>query len=390
MRNNIAIVVVTYNRINSLKRLLNSLSSAQYFEDKVTLIISVDKSENDIIENFADEYKWPFGNKIVKKHDENLGLRKHILSIGEWLDRYDAVVVLEDDIVVAESFYSYAKQTVGKYYESNEIAGISLYGFSTNYLVNQPFTPLKNIYDVYFMNCAMSWGQIWMARQWKEFIAWYQSLEEEHWAFSEEIPMQISNWKSSSWLKYHTRYCIEKNKYFVFPYNSLSTNCGDLGTHNSLQVDNTFQVPMQTGIVSYYNLPDNIDDAVLYDGFFENKRLYQFLNVPKEECCANLYGQKNVSKFHYQLTLKKLNFKIIKSFGLNYKPLEMNIIKRADGNAIYLYDMDVYSENKFNNTNLFIPYIFSIRDIPTFLRKYGICNVLKDYMGKILRRVINK
>lgn len=43
--NEIAIVAVTYNRTDSLKRLLRSLERAHYGNEKPTLIISIDKSK---------------------------------------------------------------------------------------------------------------------------------------------------------------------------------------------------------------------------------------------------------------------------------------------------------------------------------------------------------
>ena len=178
-RSNIAVVAVAYNRKEALQRLLDTISSAVYDNNEnVTLIISIDKSNTDIVEQFADGYEWNHGDKIVDKHEENLGLRNHMLSLGKWFDRFDAIIVLEDDIVVAPDYYNYAKQTVQKYNSNEKIAGISLYGFKLNYLNNLPFEPVYKGYEVYFMNCAMSWGEIWMKNQWKVFYQWYLKHEE--------------------------------------------------------------------------------------------------------------------------------------------------------------------------------------------------------------------
>ena len=54
---NIAIVCVAYNRTDSLKRLLTSLEQA-YYATPATLIISIDKSNTDVVEQFADNYHW--------------------------------------------------------------------------------------------------------------------------------------------------------------------------------------------------------------------------------------------------------------------------------------------------------------------------------------------
>ena len=95
--NNIAIVAVAYNRVSSLNRLLNSLLKANLTE--APLIISIDKSDTNIVEEFADTFTWPYGEKTVIKHETNLGLRSHILSIGQLLNKYEAVIVLELSLI---------------------------------------------------------------------------------------------------------------------------------------------------------------------------------------------------------------------------------------------------------------------------------------------------
>ncbi|NMD70181.1 hypothetical protein HHO41_07745 [Bacillus sp. DNRA2] len=94
---NIAIVVVAYNRVNSLSRLLTSLKRANYFGLHTPLIISIDKSQNKDVAICANNFEWPFGEKHVIEHPNRLGLRNHVLFCGNLSRDYDAVVVLEDD-----------------------------------------------------------------------------------------------------------------------------------------------------------------------------------------------------------------------------------------------------------------------------------------------------
>ena len=195
---NIAIVTVAYNRVDSLSRLLSLLDGAYYEDNNVTLIISVDKSKTDVVERFADDYQWKHGEKIVDKHDKNLGLRPHMMSLGKWFDRFDALVILEDDIVVSPNFYNYACQTVAKYSVCPDIAGISLYGFSVNYQMGIPFEPVKDEHDAYFMQCAMSWGEIWMRDSWQKFYDWY--LQHQDFSVIPELPQRICSWNQKSWL----------------------------------------------------------------------------------------------------------------------------------------------------------------------------------------------
>lgn len=77
---NIGICVIAYNRIDSLKRVLKTLSEA-YYPQNVDLNISIDKSNTDIVEKFALSYVWTFGRKNVIMHKRNLGLKKHVCLV---------------------------------------------------------------------------------------------------------------------------------------------------------------------------------------------------------------------------------------------------------------------------------------------------------------------
>ena len=170
---NNAIIAIGYNNAVALSRLLDSLNKAKYDGDTVPLIISLDKSDNMQVEETARSFRWEHGDKEVRTSSEHQGLRKHILSCGDYLQKYDAVFIFEDDTLAAQSYYSYGKQCIEYYQNDDRIAGISLYSFAWNQNANFPFEPVKNQYDTYFMQYAPSWGQIWLRKPWKNFIEWY-------------------------------------------------------------------------------------------------------------------------------------------------------------------------------------------------------------------------
>jgi hypothetical protein len=389
--NNIAIIAVAYNRVDSLSRLLKSLDLA-YYEEDVTLIISVDKSNTDIVERFADKYEWKHGEKIVDKHKKNLGLRSHMMSLGKWFDEFDAIVVLEDDIVVSPNFYTYTKQTVEKYSFCQNIAGISLYGFSINYQIGLPFQPVKEEHDVYFMNCAMSWGEVWMRDSWKKFYEWY--LSHQDFPMMKHLPRSICLWNQKSWLKYHTRYCIEENKYFVHPYTSLCTNFGDAGEHSDGTSNTIYQVPLQCGEKKSFILPDFGSRAVYYDGFFENIDLYKCLGYTLDELCLDLQGEwNNRLNKRYWLTTEIRDYRIIKSFALNYRPIELNIINNDNGNQIFLYDTTIIEKNTNKKNRKPFLYKYHLSNMFHFVRRYGYVYIIKEFVEilldklKILKRI---
>lgn len=382
---NIAIVAVAYNRVDSLTRLLNSLDKAYYNDSSPTLIISVDKSKTDVVERYADDYQWHYGKKIVDKHEQNLGLRAHMMSLGKWFENYDAIVVLEDDIVVSPNFYSYACQAVEKYYSCSKIAGISLYSFSINYQTGAPFVPIKDEHDAYFMNCAMSWGEVWMRDSWVRFYDWY--LKHQDFPVLKHLPRSICSWNQKSWLKYHTRYCIEENKYFVHPYTSLTTNYSDAGEHSD-GGNTVYQVEMQAGNKKDFYLPDFDSNAVCYDGFFENSVLYKLLSLSQEELCLDLQGEwYNRLNRRYWLTTRVANYKIVKSFGLNYRPIETNVMNNTPGRQIFLYDTTVAVKNSKRENKDEMLYHYHIISMFFFVRKYGYNNFLSSMFSAIKDKV---
>ena len=101
---NIGIVIPCYNRVDSLNRLLVSLEGANYIGEEVDLIFSIDYSGINNIRYLAESFQWEFGSKKIILHPSNIGLKQNILSCGDLVDEYDAVIVLEDDLYVAKDF----------------------------------------------------------------------------------------------------------------------------------------------------------------------------------------------------------------------------------------------------------------------------------------------
>lgn len=347
---NVGILVIAFNRLDSLKRVLKSLSIADYESFSPTLYISIDKSDTMSVVDYARKFNWNFGKKVVIEHTKKLGLRKHVLLCGDLLDDLDGLIVLEDDTTVANSFYSYAVRAVDYYKDNPQIAGISLYSFLRNYQTGQPFLPLNNISsDVYMMNCAQSWGQVWMKEQWKNFINWYKAHNEEF-PMMDHLPTAICKWPKSSWLKYHTRYCIEENKYFVYPYIALSTNNSDAGTHCGKK-NSAFQVPLPIGKKHKYKF-QLVEDSVCYDGFFNCKNITKYLNLTDDEICIDFYGTKRNTGKQYLLSPVCLDYKIVKEWSLSLRPYEQNVIMDNVGCGLFLYDTTISEKNTKSSIGL--------------------------------------
>lgn len=333
-----ALVAIGYNRENSMKRLLSSLEKAEYGGDTVDLIISVDNSGRDEVARCASDFVWTYGKKTVVTYPERQGLRKHILHCGDFVDEYEAIAVFEDDVIAAPGFYRYMKEAVAFYKNDGRIAGISLYNHLWNVHIDMPFEPAGSPYDTYFFQFAQSWGQVWMKRQWQAFRDWYISHDEEYEA-RDDIPDSVSGWPKTSWLKYHIKYCIEKDLYFVYPYHALSTCFSDVGEH--VERKTTYlQVPMLQGVKSLYAFPKlSAPDAVKYDAFFERVMFVNIDGIPAKDICFDLYGsRRSYLKRRYILSQRGLPYKILRSYALELKPHEANVLNDIQGSELFLYD----------------------------------------------------
>lgn len=372
---NIAVVVITYNRLESLKRLIDSLLQA-YYDESVDLVISIDRS--DIFEKmyeYASNVKWPYGNIEIKTTPVRLGLKKHVMRCGEILNQYEHIIVLEDDLYVSSGFYQYTKAMIAQYGDNTDIAGISLYQYPRNQYANLPFYPEQDQFDVYFMKIASSWGQVWSRTKWQAFLCWldkHQNIDDIH------IPMHIKRWDDKSWLKFHHAYCAAESKYFVYPRVALSTNFSEPGEHASL--DSTYQVELLKDAKPNYHVPKNVEEGVRYDAFFESENIKTTL--PYSNVTIDLYGQKYFYE-QYVLSTQQLNYEIINSYALRMKPWEANVHYNIAGTGIYLYDFSVVRKNKFDlETSYRYRYLFKInspREIFYILKNY--------FMDKITKKI---
>ena len=335
----IGIVAVGYNRLGSLERLLTRLNACDYPCSDVHLVISLDNCGSMELAGFAERFTWEHGPKTVVLQPERLGLRRHILKCGTYMTEFgwDAQIVLEDDVYPAGAFYEYSLQAVKKYRDDDRIAGIALFGLPLNQSAHLPFKPSLSRYDAYFVQLAQSCGQVWMRRQWDDFVRWYENRPEPF-VCDERVPFNVRRWPETSWLKYHICYCVENDKWFSYPYQSLTTNFSDIGSNTNVR-SNILQTRLQNEAKEAYEFPDLDGDAVRYDAWCENTELYRTLGLSADELCVDIAGAKGSGQGRrYWLTTLSAPYRIVKSFALQLMPMDMNVLCGLPGHEIFLYD----------------------------------------------------
>ena len=284
--------------------------------------------------------------------------------------------------MISPYFLSFVRETIEKYEEDRRIAGIGLYNYSINRSTPYRFEAVNDGYDVYFMQSACSWGQIWSKNQWRLFYEWYMD-NNEPFNKAKGVPDCICRWDERSWLKYYIRYCVEKDLYFVYPRISLVTDYSDTGTH-AKESSNAFQIPVLMG-EKKWNLPSFEKAKYKYDVFYENETLYDCLGVSKDDLLVDLYGvrEKDVSEYSYWLTSIPANYKVVRSFGLLMRPRDLNVLLNVSGEDIYLYDLDEKT-NSFPKSFRYKEIKYHIGDVNTKeLFKYSIKNAFERFAYKI-------
>lgn len=330
----IAIVIPCFKRVDALVDLCDSLLKADYGGDRVSLVFSIDYAEGSAVPSFADGFSWPYGDKTVIRHEKNIGLRNNILSCGDLTEKYDAVIILEDDLEVMPAFYQFAKAAAIFYNNDDRIAGISIYQYFIEERSRNLFLPIDEGYDVYFVKWASSWGQLWTQNQWRHFRQWLKYHDD---ISSIEVPSKIKEWKKS-WKKFFIAYLTDTNRYFVFPRSSYVYNGNKEGGIHSV---NTNMVITSSPLVTYHKkkfLFARLDEVQYrYDAFFQLESRLVMIDNMEYQVDFDLFGNKEFFHSPFVITSRTCNKKdIIISYDAGMLPLELNVLYCKKGDIFHL------------------------------------------------------
>ena len=333
-----AIIVNAYNRPQALARLFDALQRAEYPADvQVPLVVSIDRGGRDDVRQLAEQIDWPFGPKDVILQEQHLGLLQHFFACGHLTSSYESIIYLEDDLTVSPMFYAYASQALAFYQDEDRVAGVSLFGLWFNGYTQQPFVPLADGSDVFFVQTPYTQGLAFTRAQWAGFDAWRRSPEA---ALPPTVPLHEawSHFDSEDWFPLFAKFVITTNRYFVYPRVSHTTGWGDAGTHFA-QTSRFFQVPLQHGKWQY-DFNSWADSVAVYDSFFEIQpdRLNRLTDQLRGyEYAVDLYAIKSCANLRteYVLTSRPCRRPIV-SFGKTMWPIEMNVVEQVPGAEVFL------------------------------------------------------
>jgi len=250
MKNLAPIAVFTYNRLDLLKILINSLKKNSLSKNSIIYIFSdkwknlSDKKKVMVVRNFINKISG-FKKIIIILRNKNFGLAKNLISgINFVLKNNKKIIVLEDDLELSKNFLKYINNGLNIYKNNKKVASIHAWSLPINYK--------KSVPDFFFIRGADCWGWGTWKRAWKKFNPdgkeLMNKIESQNlkklfnfnnsFNYFKMLEDQVLQ-KNNSWaIRWHASMFLE-NMFTLYPKISLVKNNGTkCGTHSNFDTLN--------------------------------------------------------------------------------------------------------------------------------------------------------
>ncbi|KAL9660186.1 hypothetical protein QQ045_024998 [Rhodiola kirilowii] len=263
----LSINIVTQNRVESLTRLLKSLTDAYYLGDEIPISFNMDSKVDEATIRLVSTFDWPHGPKTLRRRIIQGGLIRAVSESWYPASDDDFGLLLEDDIEVSPYYYLWVKNALLAYHYDPqvslpELSSISLYTPRIVEVVKErpkwngteffkhihPNTP-------YLHQLPCSWGAVFFPKQWREFYVYMNMrFTEDAKSNPVQIPKSRTNGWQASWKKFLIDMMYLRGYVALYPnfpnQQSFSTNHMEPGAHisakdNVVKHDKTdFEVPL--------------------------------------------------------------------------------------------------------------------------------------------------
>ena len=271
------IIVITMDRDQSFRRLVNSLERANYGEDHVNLDIWIDRGKDipihDGVLQASRDITWKQGTKVIHKRTTNAGLyQQWIYTWNITSETTEFAIILEDDLEVSPAFYQWLRVARAAYAQDPDVGAFTLQrstlrprqvkGIATG--------PLKipEEHHLFKYKLLGTWGFAPQRDQWVEFRKWFEEkrakgdkpyvdgLMTTSWYKSQEVngfaPTMWSQW----WIKF-----VDERGYFTVTAHlpdgtTLASNWRESGLHYSKNKPSA-DFPIFRGNEEQFTMPDN-------------------------------------------------------------------------------------------------------------------------------------
>ena len=264
---NAPVVIFAYNRINTLKSMIDSLkrNTESKFTDVYFFIDGPkDKLDGIRVKKVIDFVKSLDGFKKVETQISkiNKGLSKSVIDgLSVIFSKYDFAIILEDDLILSSNFLSYMNNSLSFYHGYDNIISIS--GYSNKVDVNDEY-----IYDSYFITRNSSWGWATWKKEWFK-IDWnlkdWKKVKSDSKRFNKycgsDCFKMLNDWKkglNQSWAIRFVYSQFAQQKLSVCPVKSKVINNGFNSDGTHCHGDNRFKSDFDLTTVKEFYFPDEI------------------------------------------------------------------------------------------------------------------------------------
>ncbi|WP_338792688.1 hypothetical protein [Bernardetia sp. MNP-M8] len=247
------VILFVYKRSNHTRQVLEALAVCQNSKDTPLIIYSdgakpnassKDKEEieqtRQVLRDFKEQKESDFLSIEIYEAQSNKGLAKSVKEgITKQINKYEKIIVLEDDIVPQKGFLKYMNDALEKYENEDKVWGISASAFP---LDNEKMVEQQT----FFLPVNSSWGWATWKKTWDKvdfdidsiFQKFNQnSITPKEYNFGSYYYYQIleaqKENKIDSWATFFMATMFLEKGWFLFPKKSLVQNTGfdATGTH---------------------------------------------------------------------------------------------------------------------------------------------------------------
>ena len=288
------IVLFVYNRLWHTQETINALKkNSLALESELFIYADGAKNEKDShqvlqVRNYIKGIDG-FKKVTIIERDINLGLADSIITgVSKIVDKFDKIIVLEDDLVTSPLFLRFMNDALELYERDNEVASIHGYQY--------PLKDSQNLPDTFFIKGADCWGWATWSRGWNLFEPnakkllndlHSKGLQKEldfnnSYGYTRMLKNQIDG-KVNSWAIRWYVSCFLKRKLTLYPKQSYVQNIGndDSGTH-STQTDDFFIENLSQELLSLNKLvvfSEDLQAKKSMERYFKSIKLNLFNKV---------------------------------------------------------------------------------------------------------------
>ncbi|MFA6596667.1 MAG: TDP-N-acetylfucosamine:lipid II N-acetylfucosaminyltransferase [Ignavibacteriaceae bacterium] len=286
--NDVPVILICYNRPWHTQQVLNSLKQ----NDIKNLYIFCDApktpkniEEVNAVRNLIKSIDWTHPKVVYQT--ENQGLAKSIVTAANLVfEKYDRLVLLEDDCVPQKYFFDFMYTCLNKYEKNEKIYGISGYSIP---IPNEILSEYPN--DLYFCPRIGSWGWATWKRAWKHKINDLNFLNDELLKKNvdinqggDDIPVMFEQMRNGSlkdvWTMSWLLSVYLNNGVYIYPTKSHIANIGLDGTGVHCGKTNKFDTVMALNKPSVYPA-DVVINKQLLQHFVNKHNLQESNPIPK-------------------------------------------------------------------------------------------------------------